>query len=242
VKFGLCSGVVLILVGLLGAPLLGTAQSVAQEKPNASDAPKVSGEPAESAQPSSHSAKKASKSDAEPAAGGNVSPGKQEQEDPGIYHIGIEDELQISVWKEPEISTTVVVRPDGMITLPLLNDVHVLGLQTTELQAVLTEKLKPFVNEPQVTIIVRGIKSRKVYVYGQVSKAGAYSLVGRKTVLEVLSEAGGLSLFAKKGSIYVLRNVDNKKTKLPFNYNNALKAKHPNDNFDLFPGDIVVVP
>jgi polysaccharide biosynthesis/export protein len=168
--------------------------------------------------------------------------GSVEQPDPGIYHIGIEDELQISVWKEPEISTTVVVRPDGMITVPLLNDVYVSGLQTSELQSLLTEKLKPFVNEPQVTIIVRGIKSRKVYVYGQVAKPGAYQLVGRKTVLEILSESGGLSLFAKKGSIYVLRNINNTKTKLPFNYNNALKGKHPNDNFELYPSDIIVVP
>jgi polysaccharide export outer membrane protein len=178
-------------------------------------------------------------------AGAKPPSGKQgtlDGPDPGVYHIGVEDDLQITVWKEPEISTSVVVRPDGMITVPLLNDVYVLGLQTSELQALLTEKLKPFVNEPQVTIIVRGIKSRKVYVYGQVAKPGAYQLVGRKTVLEVLSESGGLSLFAKKGSIYVLRNINNKKTKLPFNYNNALKGKDPNDNFELFPGDIIVVP
>lgn len=168
--------------------------------------------------------------------------GSPDQPDPGVYHIGIEDDLQVTVWKEPEISTSVVVRPDGMITVPLLNDVYVLGLQTSELQALLTEKLKPFVNEPQVTVIVRGIKSRKVYVYGQVAKPGAYQLVGRKTVLEVLSESGGLSLFAKKSSIYVLRNVNGKKTKLPFNYNNALRGKDPNDNFELFPGDIIVVP
>src|SRR5262249_23760051 len=159
-----------------------------------------------------------------------------------IYRVGIEDELQISVWKEPELSTTVVVRPDGMITLPLLNDISVVGLQTAELQALLTEKLKSFLNEPQVTVIVKGIKSRKVYVYGQVNKAGAYLVVGRKTVLEVLAEAGGLSPFAKKGSIYVLRNSVEKQSRIPFNYNRALKAEKPGDNFELLPGDIVVVP
>jgi polysaccharide biosynthesis/export protein len=162
--------------------------------------------------------------------------------DPGVYRIGIGDELQISVWKEPDLSTGVVVRPDGKITMPLLNDIYVVGLQTTDLQGLLTEKLKPFVNEPQVTVVVRGIKSRKVYVYGQVGRAGAYSLVERKTVLELLAEAGGLSAFAKKRSIYVLREVDHKQIRIPFNYNDALKARKPNDNFELFPGDIVVVP
>jgi polysaccharide export outer membrane protein len=162
--------------------------------------------------------------------------------DASVYRIGVEDDLQISVWKEPDLTVNVVVRPDGMITMPLLNDIAVVGLKTTELQALLTEKLKPFVNEPQVTIVVRGIKSRKVYVYGQVNKAGAYPLVGKKTVLEALADAGGLSLFAKKGSIYVLREGAGKKTRIPFNYNNALKGKNPNDNFELLPGDIIVVP
>lgn len=162
--------------------------------------------------------------------------------DPNTYRIGIDDELLISVWKEPDLSGTVVVRPDGKITLPLINDVYVVGLQTTELQTLLTTKLKPFVTEPQVTVVVRGIKSRKVYVYGQVGRAGAYSLVEHKTVLEVLAEAGGLSTFAKRRSIYVLRQVDNKQVRIPFNYNDALKAKKPNANFELYPGDIVVVP
>jgi len=228
VKSGWKTGLaVLILGGLAGSPIPSDAQAAGspdKETPKGAVATGVS----------------------EAGQAGAKAPsekqGSTNQPDPGIYHIGIEDELQISVWKEPEISTTVVVRPDGMITVPLLNDVYVLGLQTTELQSLLTEKLKPFVNEPQVTIIVRGIKSRKVYVYGQVAKPGAYQLVGRKTVLEVLSESGGLSLFAKKGAIYVLRNVNNQKTKLPFNYNNALKGKHPNDNFELYPNDIIVVP
>jgi len=167
---------------------------------------------------------------------------KAEQIDPSIYHIGVEDDLQISVWKEPDLSVSVVVRPDGMITMPLLNDIRIAGLTTTELQVLLTEKLKSFVNEPQVTVVVRGIKSRKVYVYGQVGKAGAYALVGKKTVLEVLAEAGGLSLFAKKSSIYVLRETAGKKERIPFNYNSALKGKNPNDNFELLPGDIIVVP
>jgi polysaccharide export outer membrane protein len=167
---------------------------------------------------------------------------QQDKNDPLVYRIGIEDELQISVWKEPELSITAVVRPDGMITMPLLNDIYVVGFQPVELQALLAEKLKPFVNEPQVTVVIRGIKSRKVFVYGQVLKAGAYPLVTKKTVLEILTEAGGLAPFAKKRSIYILREVNGKKTQIPFNYNDALKGKSPQSNVELLPGDIVVVP
>jgi polysaccharide biosynthesis/export protein len=164
------------------------------------------------------------------------------QIDPNVYHIGVEDEIQISVWKEPELSVTVVVRPDGMISMPLINDISVVGLLPSELQVVLTEKLKPFVNEPQVTVIVRGIRSRKIYVFGNVVKAGTYTLVSSKTVLGLLAEAGGLTLFAKQGSIYVLRTVNGKRIKIPFNYKKALSGNNPKDNFELLPGDLVVVP
>jgi polysaccharide biosynthesis/export protein len=162
--------------------------------------------------------------------------------DPNVYHIGVEDDIQISVWKEPELSVTVVVRPDGMISMPLLNDIPAVGLLPSELQAVLTEKLKPFVNEPQVTVIVRGIRSRKIYLFGNVAKAGTYTLVSRKTVLGLLAEAGGLSPYAKQGSVYVLRTVNDKQIRIPFNYKKALSGKNPKDNFELLPGDVVVVP
>jgi polysaccharide export outer membrane protein len=181
----------------------------------------------------------------EGAASASVEPakdGSKNQADATSYRIGVEDDLQISVWKETDLSITVVVRPDGMITMPLVNDVRVVGLTPAELQAQLTEKLKPFVNEPQVTVIVRGIRSRKVFLYGQVGRGGAYPLIARKTVLELLAEAGGLSPFAKKGSIYILREVDHKQVKIPFNYNNALKGKKANEDIELLPGDIVVVP
>jgi len=161
---------------------------------------------------------------------------------PNGYEIGAEDELQISVWKEPDFSTTVVVRPDGIITLPLLNDLKVIGLRPSELQTLLTEKLKPYVNDPHVTVIVRSIKSRKVFVYGSVMKPGAYPIGGSLTVLELLADAGGLSPFAKKGSIYVVRRINNKQTRIHFNYKNALKGINPAENLELFPGDVLVVP
>lgn len=156
------------------------------------------------------------------------------------YIIGVEDELQISVWREPELSTTVVVRPDGMITLPLVNDVKAVGLKTEELQNFLVEKLKGFVNEPQVTVIVRAIKSRKVYLVGEVAHQGTFQLNGDMTALELLAVAGGVTPFAKADSIYILREESGKKVRIPFHYKKAVAGK--SENVVLRPGDVVVVP
>jgi polysaccharide biosynthesis/export protein len=164
-----------------------------------------------------------------------------EASDVNTFHIGVDDELQISVWREPELSMAVAVRPDGMITLPLLNDVPVLGLTTKELQDLLTVKLKPFVTEPQVTVSVRAIHSRKVFLVGQIPRPGAYQLSGRRTVLEMLAEAGGLNLFAKRSSIYILRKQNGHETRIRFNYKNALKGES-DTNIEVLPGDMIVVP
>jgi len=157
-----------------------------------------------------------------------------------VYNIGVEDELQISVWHEPELSTTVVVRPDGMITLPLVNDIKVAGLKPEQLQALLIDKLKGFINEPQVTVVIRAIRSRKASLVGQVPHPGAYPLNGNMTVLDLLAAGGGIGIFAKGESIYILRDQDGKKVRIPFHYKKALAGK--GDNPVLFPGDLVVVP
>jgi polysaccharide export outer membrane protein len=156
------------------------------------------------------------------------------------YVIGVEDELQIAVWREPELSTVVVVRPDGMITLPLVNDVKAVGLKTEELQNVLMDKLKNFVNEPQVTVIVRAIRSRKVYLVGEVGHQGTFPLNGDMTALELLAAAGGVGPFAKADSIYILREQNGKKIRIPFHYKKAVAGK--SENVTLQPGDLVVVP
>jgi polysaccharide export outer membrane protein len=156
------------------------------------------------------------------------------------YVIGVEDELQISVWREPELSTAVVVRPDGMITLPLVNDLKVVGLKPEELQNILIEKLKGYVNEPQVTVIVRAIHSRKIYLVGQVLHQGTYPLNGDMTALELLAVAGGLGPFAKADSIYILREQNGKKLRIPFHYKKAVAGK--SENVALQPGDVIVVP
>lgn len=161
--------------------------------------------------------------------------------DPDAYRIGLADQLMISVWKEPELSMTVVVRPDGMITLPLVNDVHVVGLKPVELQQILIDKLKPFLTEPQVTVIVQGIKSRKVYLVGNVSKQGSYPLDGGETVMQLLAASGGVGPFAKADSIYVLRTENGKQVRIPFQYKKALKGKTQADIL-LQPGDVIVVP
>ena len=161
--------------------------------------------------------------------------------DPALYVIGADDQLMISVWHEPELSMSVTVRPDGIITLPLLNDVRVVGLKPLELQALLMDKLKPFVNEPQVTVSVQTIRSRKVFLAGQGVKPGAFPLTGRMTALELLVQAGGLGPFAKAKSIYVLRKSKGHETRLRFNYKDALSGK-PDSDIVLEPGDIVVVP
>jgi polysaccharide export outer membrane protein len=158
------------------------------------------------------------------------------------YKIGLEDVLQIDVWKEPEITRTVPVRPDGKITLPLLNDVQAAGLTPMELAGVIREGLKKYINEPQVTVSISAINSRRVYVTGEVTKPGAFALLPGMTVLQALTSAGGLTQFAKTKSIYVLRTEDGKQVKHSFNYKDVVSGKKPEDNIQLRAGDTIVVP
>jgi polysaccharide biosynthesis/export protein len=160
--------------------------------------------------------------------------------DGDTYRIGIGDQLQISVWHEHDLSLGVAVRPDGVITMPLLNDLYVVGQTPKELAMLLTEKLKPYVNEPQVTVSVSMIQSRKVYLVGQVGHQGAFPLNDGKTAFELITEAGGLGPFAKKNSIYILRVVGGKEQKIPFNYKKVISGQ--GQDVKLLPGDRVVVP
>ncbi|MFZ0637820.1 MAG: polysaccharide biosynthesis/export family protein [Candidatus Acidiferrales bacterium] len=156
------------------------------------------------------------------------------------YRIGIDDQIQISVWREHDLSLSVVVRPDGVITMPLLNDIYVVGMTPEELAAALTLKLKTYVNEPQVTVSVQAIHSRKVYLIGEAAKQGSFPLNDRKTVLELLTEAGGIGQFAKGNSIYVLRLVNGKEERIPFHYKAVIAGK--GQDVELMPGDKVIVP
>ena len=158
------------------------------------------------------------------------------------YKIGPQDVLRIDVWKEAEISRAVPVRPDGKISLPLLNDVQASGLTAMELANNITEGLKKFINNPQVTVSVTEINSRRVYVTGEVSKPGAYPLLPNMTALQAVTSAGGFTQFARTKNIYILRTEGGKQTKYPFNYNDVVKGKRPDDNITLQPGDTIVVP
>jgi polysaccharide export outer membrane protein len=186
--------------------------------------------------PAKNSTKDGGASAPKPAGDGREVPAQLD-----VFRIGLDDQLMISVWHEPELSMGVVVRPDGMITLPLINDVHVAGLRPIELQQLLTERFKPFVSEPQVTVTVQGIRSRKVFLVGNGNKQGAFILDGGETVLQLLASAGGLGPFAKGDSIHILRTENGKQVRIPFQYKKAIKGRGSED-IVLMPGDVVVVP
>ena len=158
------------------------------------------------------------------------------------YVIGPEDVLDINVWKEPDVSRVVPVRPDGRISLPLINDVQAAGLSPQELGGMVTEKLRKFFNDPQVTVIVTAINSQRIFVVGEVLRAGAFPLIPGMTVLQALSSAGGFTTFADVKKIHVMRLRDGKNIELPFNYRDVLKGDNPGQNIKLEAGDTVVVP
>ena len=181
-------------------------------------------------------AQTADKSATKPAAAQNVP-----VTDPS-YKIGAQDVLRIDVWKEAEISRSVPVRPDGKISLPLLNDVQAEGLTAMELSNVITEGLKKYITSPQVTVSISEINSRRVYVTGEVTRPGAFPLLPNMTVLQALTSAGGFTQFARTKKIYVLRSESGRPVKHPFNYNDVVKGNRQEDNIVLQPGDTIVVP
>jgi polysaccharide export outer membrane protein len=168
-------------------------------------------------------------------------PVKAATDDPN-YQIGPEDELNIEVWREPDITRAVPVRPDGKISLPLLNDVQAAGLTPMQLTTEITTRLKKFIADPQVTVIVTKVNSKRIYILGEVVRAGAYPFVPSMTVLEALSSAGGFTPFAKQSKIYVVRKEDGKEVRLPFNYKEVRSGQRTEQNITLKPGDTVVVP
>src|SRR5277367_1969098 len=158
------------------------------------------------------------------------------------YLIGAQDVLDISVWKEPEVSRVVPVRPDGKISLPLLNAVEAAGLTPAALAAQITESLKKYVTNPQVTVIVTTINSQRVYLLGEVSRPGAFPMIPGMTVLQAISSGGGFTQFARTKNIYVLRAENGKQVKYPFNYKEVISGKKPEQDILLKAGDTIVVP
>lgn len=158
------------------------------------------------------------------------------------YVIGAQDVLDVNVWKEAELTRSVPVRPDGKISLPLLNDVQAAGLTPTQLSDELTKELKKFITDPQVTVIVTQINSQRVYILGEMMRPGAYPLLPGMTVLQALSSAGGFTQFASLKKIYVLRSEGGKQEKFPFNYKEVVKGRNTEQNIVLKAGDQIVVP
>jgi polysaccharide export outer membrane protein len=161
---------------------------------------------------------------------------------PNEYIVGEADILHIDVWKEPELNQSVVVRPDGKISLPLVSEVKVGGMTPAQIQQLLTERLKAYIVSPQVTVTVTDIRSKSVYITGEIVRAGEYPMLAPMTVLQLIARAGGVSPYANKKSIFVLRYMDGKPVRYPFNYNSVIKGKNVGQDIELRPGDTVVVP
>jgi len=157
---------------------------------------------------------------------------------PTDYRIGTEDVLGILFWREMEMSGDVTVRPDGIITLPLLGDVRAVGLTTDQLKDVLQKNASKILTDANVTVVVRQINSRKVYVTGQVGMSGAYPLIGPRNVVQAIAMAGGLSEYAKGDKILIIRGSQTFK----FNYKEVIEGRKLEQNILLQPGDQIVVP
>ena len=161
---------------------------------------------------------------------------------PGEYLVGPGDVLHISVWKDTSLDRIVTVRPDGMISYPLLNDVQASGLTPLQLQKNLTDKLKQYMADPEVSVVVQEVHSFAVSVLGEVKTPGRYELKGQANVLDVLAQAGGLSPFASASRIVILRDEDGIQKRMLFDYNAAVSKQAAEQVFYVHPGDIIMVP
>ena len=159
------------------------------------------------------------------------------------FVIGNDDVLAINVWKEPDVSRSIPVRSDGKISLPLVGEVQATGRTPLKLEQDIAARLKNFIAEPEVTVIVQQINSQKFNILGFVNRPGSYMINNSATVLDAIAIAGGFRDFAKQKAIYVLRqNADGSQTRLPFNYKEVVKGKNPVQNIKLQPRDTIVVP
>jgi polysaccharide export outer membrane protein len=161
---------------------------------------------------------------------------------PAEYLIGPEDVLGIVFWRDTEMTGDVTVRPDGKITLPLIGDIHAAGLSTVALKSVIEKAASKLQQDPSVTVVVKQINSLKVFITGQVANPGTFPLAGPRTVMQLISLAGGVTEYADKKHITVLRLENGRQQVFKFNYNDVAKGKNLAQNIVLKPGDTVVVP
>jgi polysaccharide export outer membrane protein len=161
---------------------------------------------------------------------------------PAGYLIGAEDVLSVVFWRDKDMSADVVVRPDGKISLPLLNDVDAAGLTPEQLRANLVKAASKFVEDPNATVVVKEIHSRKVFITGNVGKPGTFPLVGDMNVMQLIAMAGGLVEYADSKNIMIMRNDGGRQQSFKFNYKDVTKQKNVEQNIVLKPGDTVIVP
>ena len=161
---------------------------------------------------------------------------------PPGYVIGPDDQLAVIYWREKDLSADVVVRPDGLISLPLLNDVVAAGLTPEQLRVTITKGATKFLEDPTVSVVVKAINSRKVFITGMIAKPGPYPLAGPTTVLQLIATAGGVAEYADKKKIVIVRQENGKEITLRFNYKDVMKGKNLAQNIEMKPGDSVIVP
>jgi polysaccharide biosynthesis/export protein len=160
---------------------------------------------------------------------------------PKDYVIGAEDVLSVVFWSAKELSAEVLVRPDGKISLPILNDLPAAGMTPEQLAATIAKAATKFVRDPSATVIVKAVNSRKVYVVGEVARPGPFPLGSEMNVMQAIGEAGGFLETAKKGDVVIVRNENGKERRFKFNYNDVVRGKKVEQNIRLLPGDTIVV-
>lgn len=158
------------------------------------------------------------------------------------YLIGCGDILQVLVWGHDELTTNNVVRPDGNISLPLIGDIQAEGLSVDDLKKEMNRRMGEYIQEPSVSVSVSEINSLKIYIIGEVRAPGEQNLISYTTVLQAIARAGGLTEFAKRNKIQIIRTQGDEKIKIKFNYNQVIKGKKLDQNIPLKPGDVILVP
>jgi polysaccharide biosynthesis/export protein len=236
-----------LIAGLLGIPGSGIAQGTQPTpvKPVQSTTPPPVAAPVtdaskpakDSPAPAKDTPAVATPSPAVPQTGAVETTGK----DAAHYIIGAEDALQVTVWKEPTLSGTFPVRPDGMISMVLVGDLPAAGRTPMQLGDEITVRLKKYLQDPSVTVLVMAVNSQRIYMMGEVGHVGPIALAAGMSPLQAIAAAGGLSPFANSKKIYILRGEAGKQQKIPFNYKQALKGDSTQD-IKLQPGDTIVVP
>jgi polysaccharide export outer membrane protein len=160
---------------------------------------------------------------------------------PKDYVIGVEDVLNVVFWKDKELSAEVLVRPDGKISLPMLNDVTAAGMTPEQLAAAVQKAAAKFVRDPGVTVMVKEVRSRKVFVIGEVAKPGTFQLASEMNVIQIIAEAGGFLETANKSDVVVVRNENGQERRFKVNYGEVVKGKNVGQNIKLLPGDTILI-